>query len=452
MKLLHKLLLPGLLSVAVNPAAAQIADQSNYSDYYGKQTSDNTRDLAKYLLNLGLFLGYNLNQSPQQDPSDKLIEPSKIQSTQQFLYNSTLGALPVNAFSQAMSLFVPGYVPLSQSINAFANYTFRIQQYSSPQERQQGNIAVSNLIDQQTYQQDPVSQSVLNLLGTPDVSYCMTYEGTQFKADCQLLYQNKVLTNLIGTLPDTRSYFTYDYNQNFLSQLNSNSLIAPLLYSIQTTDTAPQPGQNGQNQGLTANSQAQQAANFILYASGLAVPSNLPRLKDYDQIYQRTRITPQNNQEALSKANAEAQLASYFANLRVYAAQTSVGLSNLYSILSRRMPQNVGDAASPNITSQALNEFNMATWRLYKPQQAEQGGAPQPDQQWINMINTASPATVQKEIAVLLAEINYQLYLNRQQQERILLTNSVTLLQNAKTAEPTQIGEGAATVPTTDSQ
>lgn len=50
---------------------------------------------------------------------------------------------------------------------------------------------------------------------------------------------------------------------------------------------------------------------------------------------------------------------------------------------------------------------------------------------------THPPATVQKEIAVLLAEINYQMYLDRQIQERILLTNSIMLLQNLKAAQPT---------------
>lgn len=47
-------------------------------------------------------------------------------------------------------------------------------------------------------------------------------------------------------------------------------------------------------------------------------------------------------------------------------------------------------------------------------------------------MQTASPGTIQKEQLSLLAEINYQLYLNRQMQERILLTNSILLLQNAQ--------------------
>ncbi|WP_167554513.1 type IVB secretion system protein IcmX [Legionella israelensis] len=442
MKLLCKLLISGsLLSLTVTPVYSQTT-QDGYDSYYEQQTSSNTRDLVKYLFNLGLFLGYNLSTPPsQQNVSDELLDPSGTQLKQNYLYNSVLGAIPVNAFSQAFSIFVPSAVPISQSLNAFANYTFKSQQYSSPQARQQGNIAVSNLIDQQNYQQDPVSQAVLNILATPDFSYCLNYQGTQLQNEsCQLLYQNKVMTNIIGTLPGTHDYFTYDYNQKFLSQLNSNNLLSPLLYSTQVTGTGTnQQGQGSENPGLTANSQAQQAANFILYASGMATPPNLPKLQNYDTLYQQAS----GNDKSVSKMaqlQAQAAIASYFANLRVYAAQTSVGLSNLYYILSKRMPQNFG-TDSENNTSQALNEFNMATWRLYKPQ-SQQDGVPQPNQQWINMINKASSATVQKEIAVLLAEINYQLYLNRQQQERILLTNSINLLQNTKASEPTQSSLG----------
>jgi intracellular multiplication protein IcmX len=120
-------------------------------------------------------------------------------------------------------------------------------------------------------------------------------------------------------------------------------------------------------------------------------------------------------------------LANYFTSLRIYAAQSSVGMSNLYYILSKRMPQN---QTGSNATSEALSEFTMATWRLYNPTEKNA------DNQWRAQINQASSATVQKEIAILLAEINYQLYLNRQQEERLLLTNTILLMQNARASQP----------------
>ena len=97
-------------------------------------------------------------------------------------------------------------------------------------------------------------------------------------------------------------------------------------------------------------------------------------------------------------------------------------------MLSKRLPQSTGGSGSA-ATSQALNEFTMATWRLYNPA----GGA---NTQWLSEINQASPTTVQKEMVTLLAEINYQLYLTRQQQERLLLTNTMLLLLSSRTSAP----------------
>jgi intracellular multiplication protein IcmX len=56
--------------------------------------------------------------------------------------------------------------------------------------------------------------------------------------------------------------------------------------------------------------------------------------------------------------------------------------------------------------------------------------------EWVKNLNKSSSVTVQKEIAILLAEINYQMYLDRQIQERILMTNSIMLLQNMKSSQP----------------
>jgi intracellular multiplication protein IcmX len=74
----------------------------------------------------------------------------------------------------------------------------------------------------------------------------------------------------------------------------------------------------------------------------------------------------------------------------------------------------------------------MATWRLYNPSSSSTGSTTQ----WVDQINTASSATVQKEIAVLLSEINYQMYLTRQQEERLLLTNSLQLIQSMIASKP----------------
>ena len=131
---------------------------------------------------------------------------------------------------------------------------------------------------------------------------------------------------------------------------------------------------------------------------------------------------------AATISNAQANLLAYLANLRIYAAQMSVPIGTLYGMLAKRMPQQNGSDTS-TLTSQALSEFQMATRRFQNP-------ANDKDKQWIDQINTASAATVEKEIAILLAEMNYQLYLNRQQEERQLLTSTMLLLQASRQYAP----------------
>ena len=128
---------------------------------------------------------------------------------------------------------------------------------------------------------------------------------------------------------------------------------------------------------------------------------------------------------------ARHDLMNYLLRRNVYAAQTSLPTSNFYRSLNARMPQAVTstDGTTSTSTSQAFNEFVMATWRLYSPTAAS-------GEQWVDKINTASAATTQKEIAIILSEINYQIYLSRQTQERLLLTNSLIALQSAANNQP----------------
>ncbi|ARG99351.1 hypothetical protein [Legionella micdadei] len=298
------------------------------------------------------------------------------------------------------------------------------------------------MIDQPPYQTDPVSQAVLNILSTPDPSYCLNNAQTEI-VSCTypqgMLNTNKVIMNTVGTLPNTNNYFTYNQVQPLLAELNVNSLITPMLYSPQATAGTGTPtsagasplipgGSNTQQQGLVATSPEQQAANFIRYATGAVSPMPMPNRNDYDALLLQT----QNTNNPVQQAQAQATLANYLNSIRIYAAQSSVGVANLYYILSKRLPQNLSgntSGQSGQITSQALNEFTMATWRLYNTDNS-------PNTQWVSQINNASAATVQKEMAILLAEINYQLYLSRQQQERILLTNTMLLIQNARASQP----------------
>lgn len=421
MKAFSRLVLIGLSCFTVMPALSQTTSSSAY---YAKENSQHLKKVVEYLKNLGGYLGYDITKKGSK-PNQELLASSFLQLTQSYAFNTLLGATPVNAFSTAFSMLFPQEAESYQPLNAFANYTFASQPYANP-DSQQGKVSVTPLIDQQSYQSDPVSQAVLNILSTPDKSYCISYDGTRWNKNCALLYQTKVMSNVLGPLPKADEYFSYKFNQQFIPQLNSNALIAPFLYSLSSPDEtgAAGGGFGREEKRLSAQNQAQAAQNFIRYAANLVTPTPLPNQREYSRLYKQAKTAD----SEIDRKNAEAALVEYLTSLQVYAAQSSVALGNLYYILSKRMPQNQSADTTKN-TSQALSEFTMATWRLYNPEG-------QANKQWINQLNQASPASVQKEMATLLAEINYQMYLSRQQNERLLLTNSILLLQNAKSMQP----------------
>lgn len=450
---------------------------------YTQQTNENTKEIAKYLLNLGKYLGFDISnycpdgncanpqngtvpgtqpfQSPQQNPqggnaavSSQLLDKNGLFSRDFGLVANMLGALlptvstgqnQENNHFKLIDATDSNLSELANTLQLYANKSF------AGNSNNQGGGFISDKIDQKPYQTDPVNQAVLDILATPDLSYCLDVDKKVLDGKrCALndsetvISQFQVMKNVIGNLnlgvyPSVDAFPSPNNNAQVAPQLNSDSLLGPLLLGAGQNNGAP--GASGQQQGLTASSALEQALNFIRYASGAALPLSLPAYKEYADTYavafEDSKAPPE------KKITAQNQILTYLTNLRVYAAQTSVGISNLYYILSKRMKQDAGDGKGAY--SQALGEYNMATWRLSLPQMNTQGagqGADAQQQQknssnWINQINNASNATVQKEIAVLLAEINYQMYLSRMQQERILLTNSLILLQNAKNNRPT---------------
>lgn len=421
MKLGVKIFLLSLLSIKTIPALAD----------------SDLQTLLKDFQNFGGFLGYDVTADPKADSrtvTQAILDLPAAQLAQSVLISTFFGAIPVVALStSAAETFVPTSESTLKAINDFANATFK--NYSTPPSNAaSGNmVGVNPLIDQQPYQGDPVSQSVLNVLSTPDITYCMYKDKPEFipssgsNQKCKYLYETLVSAQVIGTtIPEPRDFFNSDYTQNFLNQLNSNALTAPLMYSNEQS-AAPKSGSKYSSSGLNAQNQAQAAANFIRYVSGEVTPVQLARWGDYDAWYNDSQ-----SDKNITKQNiATSIITTYLTKLRTFAAQNSVGLSNLYFILSKRLPQTGSKSNSQSAVSQAVTEYTMATRRLPQPSSTSTD-----KNQWINQINEASAATVQKEIAVLLSEINYQLYLDRQIQERILLTNSILLLQKTKETQP----------------
>lgn len=449
MKLLPKL---ALLNLLCFPALPVMAENVNGNYFLGNQPNPqaNTpmQQLLTYFQNFGGYLGYDVtvpanaqNNTNGNPLSQTLLNLAYAQPTQTNLFYTVLGATPVNAFTNTLAQFVP---ESNNTINNYSNAVFNLQKYSTPNQQGAG-VSVSSSIDQKPYQPDPVNQAILNILGIPDPSFC-SQPNASTMAYCQTstasqgpLTTSQVPLNVIGeSLPSPQVLFDPGYIQLFMSQLNSNTLTGPLLYSTEASQST-----KANTNGLTAGNQAQEAANFIRYAAASITPIKLPNYQDYDMVYTNTLKT----QDPTAQQKAQANLSNYLTRLRTFAAQNSVGLSNLYYIMSKRLPQNETSSGGPTTqTSQALNEFNMATWRLFNPSSNPQnnpsgasttGAGTSSTTQWMNQINNASTATVEKEIAILLAEINYQMYLDRQIQERLLLTNSILLLQNTRLAQPT---------------
>lgn len=458
------------------------ADDTTASD---ELTALNT--ITAYIQNLGMYFGYDVTGycttggSCGGSSSSASSSSSSSGSSGSFsnqltpltttnivddagLFSSFLGAILPNVNQQsAQNTTTFQLIPTTYSalasyatwVNSMGNHAISTKNapYSSPSSTLP---SVSTLVDQgqgsstsSNYQFDPVNQAILNLLSTPDVSYCTdqsndsnqgglvtncTLGGTSSSGE-PVLSQVQVMMNTIGSAFTSTSaaapmqFLSPTQNATLVSQLNSDSLLGPLMFD-NTGSNSNTPSQNtAAGQGLAATDQVQQANNFIRYVTGSVTPPTQPNQSAYTSLY-ATAMGQTPGTTPATQLNAQSIIASYIANMRVYAAQASVGISNMYYLLSKRMPQQPANATSSNpITSQALSEFNMATWRLAP---AQTSGA----QTWVTQINSASSATVEKEIAILLAEINYQLYLNRTMQERQLLTESTLLLQAARNAPP----------------
>ena len=419
------------------------------------------KDLKKYLLNLGGDLGYQLDQKPKPATSisSTLLEDTEsakgVESIQSFVQfeKSTiellLGTMPIKVFGESTSesATTPPNSLLNAIFKQYAKYGQWLTQAGLdktttiptgaaigfsvlPQIDQQidlGGASPSSSSDSSStmssYLPDPISQLIANKLYTPSSAYC-TYRtnlpnvSPALKDNCANRYSEGIGFGVLGDVPSLLNAHVFDMSA--IRQINSNTLIAPLVYS-----SAPVTPVNLNGISGTVTSQAQEAENFIRYVSGSFLQLKPLDPTVYNSLYTSAKSTP----TTPASIAAQAQLTNYFVTLRTMSAQVSVAVGNLYAIASKRMPQTLPGGESPaKPTSEAMQEYLMATKRLYDPGKS---GAPQQPSQWVEKINKASSATVQKEIAILLAEMNYQLYQQRQQQERLLLTESVMTIELA---------------------
>lgn len=431
---------PSLIISAIlsfTPLGSYAVGPGDPSQASAQETTDAVNQIAEYLKNLGLYQGFDLTQAPKNEqllsasatdpsaPANPLLDLSIMQSNYLQSFNSGLGARPVSTYAPELMPFVPSNYPLAPLNSFFANLVYKGS--TSPDQNQTSQPTWLNpVIDQKNYQADPVSQAILNIIGTPPADgACPTssFMGAGNKP-CPL-NRDQVIQNISGGIPSEICFFDYRYNQLFLSQLNSNTLIGPLLYSTDQINSQRNDDNGGSCPPPTGpqflpKTQMEQAASFVRYASSGTLPFELPSKALY------SKYTMRINTQAAGAPEAAAALNTYLSELRVYTSQVSVAISNLYSIYAKRLPQKDPNS-NTTPTSQSLSEFVLATWRLFNID---------PKANWLTQINGASSDTLNKEMATLLAEINYQMYLNRQIQEKILLTNTMILMQLAKKNQP----------------
>ncbi len=425
-KFKQKCLQLAILTCVILPSYA--AEYSSNPEPVSNTGEDAT---AKYLKSLGGYLGYDLTQDMALPDTmlNYTLNVIASSSTGQNILYAMLRAIPMNA---AFPMFFTGTTYDNWNAQT-ANTLF--QGYGGSTSSTSNSISATEQFDQETWQNDPVSQAVLNMVGTPDLNACPENKTSSSESSCLSSYQ-VMLTTLSsvldedGELPGEDEYMKYSSSTSkFISQLNSDNLLGPIVYSTS----------NANKDAFPSGSQLQQAQAFVRYATEGVLPLPTMSPSDYGKLRALAYPPKDSSGNVNSKIdienmnNAKIALASYLLNLRVYAAKSSVAIGNLYGMLAKRMPQTVPDGNGGNsTTSQAVNELQMATWRLYNP------ATKSANDQWAQQINSAAPSTIQKEMAILLSEINYQLYLNRQQQERLLLTNSMILMQLLSLGKPSK--------------
>ena len=453
-----KKLLPLILSI--NFAYAQDAKFQEITAGDGTSASMSALEkIAEYLLNLGRGLGYDLrsNLSSTSATTDTLLDDG---STQKKLENYTVQMY----FSFIGSnLSYPTFLPKDSSsyatvFNALCGTVFGTDSFTP--------ATTSDAIDLQYKSSDnssngfykyPVSQFLYNMLYITSNDACIGTSGSTSSWNTTYAYcEAPVLARAIGLdidnadLQSTKteapintlgqkiaklalsSYFPTsnpsDKSIELIKQLDSTSFIGPLMYdssssSSSTAILAP-----------STSSQQEAAQNFVRYITAGIKPKVYASYSDLsssiNNIYASTDINTQ--------INYFKPLASFMLDFRIYAARLSIPVQFIYDFLAKRMASSSNtsssDSSNTQQSSQALNEYVMASYRLYNPNatdtSTDSSTSSLTTTAWQDMINTASPPTVQKESALLLAEINYQLYQLRLLQEKALLINSVSLISS----------------------
>src|SRR3990167_2605107 len=198
-----------------------IAASSSFADDTPQLSSmqQDLDNISIYLQNLGMYYGYDLtnycptangncpgsggNSGPTAGSggfTNELTNPTATFASEIDLITGFLGSIllpsapnPAAAGATAASTtstqLVPTTLSLSPSaalINTYQNQSFAAAQKIAYPGPNPGAFSASPLIDQSPYQSDPVNQAILNILSTPDVSYCVnSITGEPYPLPCK---------------------------------------------------------------------------------------------------------------------------------------------------------------------------------------------------------------------------------------------------------------------------
>lgn len=438
---------------APNQAQIKTAQQS-------QKTAEELQALGKYLSDGVWNLAAGYKRPPRSE------DLTNISASVNETVLAFIASLPIAKLSKNIS-FLYNNSALTQYLNT------AFEDYNDPTTLSL-NVGVNEIkaiknLDQPPYMTTPANQAVQNILSMPpnllnlssaktntdllkavNANYCIkSKDDDSNSAGCPvspiwyMMYGGGIA---LSTNADNQSTDDYPglqdisngtFNQKIVPSLSFDSLMAPVLL----TDTPIQDDNSSDNTknatlGFYGSSQVGQADAFIRYVAGMMIPLAKPDPKTYNDLV-TTLSDPSAKPEV--KAQNLAQLNAYSVMLRTYAAQTSVGMSNLYYLLGKRVANknlNGNSTSKSAENSEASLEFNMATHRLFdpgSPMGATGSGDGNQPSKWLAEIQKASSTDVSKQSAILLAEMNYQLYLNRMTMERLLATMSVMQLQQLST-------------------
>lgn len=264
---------------------------------------------------------------------------------------------------------------------------------------------------------------------------------TQNQIDLSLMEFPEQVVNA-SQLTDPQLAADINNRQQVLTNLTIHTPGSDTLYLSSTTDplaslnNVSKPTTNYDNyfnfDSLMApsayNSDQQQAAqSYIQYLSqqyqSLAAGVDFAKLKS-----KINDMSPANRAQTLYNFVTNPVYQQYQLLVRSLLASKSVALSNLNLLLSERIPvkglaTQAGMPNNPNLPAGYASPLEVENYitreRINNPA-------------WFQQIKTASPAAVQREEVLILAEIENQLQQNHLDNERLLATLSTMLLQSSQ--------------------